>query len=421
MSCRWISAVVLGFACCASPLAAQESWPQFRGPDGRATAPDARLDAQFASKDLLWKTALPGPGASSPVVAAGRVFLTSYSGYGLDPQDPGEMDQLRLHVVCLDARRGRLLWERTLPPQLPEQPYRGFITRHGYAANTPVVDGDRVYVHLGRAGLFAFDFEGNQLWHAPLGTKRHNWGSAASPVVYQDLVIVNASVEDGSLQAFDKRTGRRVWRTPGVRRCWGSPMLVTTAQGEVELVISMQGAIWGLDPGTGEKLWQCRGIQDYVCPTPAVEGDVIYAIGGRRSQCLAVRAGGRGDVTQTHLLWEARVGANVPSPVVYRGHLYWVNDRGQAICVRTRDGQVVYQRRVGRGRNVVYASTVRAGDKLLAVARSGNVFVLAARPEYELLGRNTLEDESVFNATPAVAQGRLYLRSDRTLYCFKAR
>ncbi len=408
-------------ACLPPVLAAQESWPQFRGPAAAAAAPQARLQDQFASKSLLWRTRLPGPGASSPVVHSGRVFLTCYSGYGLDPQEPGDMDNLRLHVVCVDAQSGRVLWQKEVPPQLPEQPYRGFITRHGYASNTPVVEPDRVYVHLGRAGLFAFDFQGRRLWHASLGKGRHSWGSAGSPVLYHDLVIVNTSVEDGSLQAFDKQTGRRVWRTPGVRRCWGSPVLVTTAQGEVELVVSMQGAIWGLDPATGEKLWQCQGIQDYVCPTPVVHGDVIYAIGGRRAQCVAVRAGGRGDVTETHRLWQARVGANVPSPVFYQGYLYWVNDRGQAVCVRAEDGQVVYQRRVGRGRTVVYASTVLVGDKLLAVSRHNGIFLLAASPEYRLLGRNTLEDDSTFNATAAVAGGRLYLRSDQYLYCFKAR
>ncbi len=398
---------------------AQENWPQFRGPGGQAVA-QTNWPQQFdPQRNLLWRAKLPGPGTSSPVVLGDRVFLTCYSGYGLSPADPGSMDQLRLHVVCLDVGSGQVQWSRTLKPRLPEQPYRGFITRHGYASSTPATDGQRLYVFFGQTGVFAFDLQGRQLWRVSVGTGRHSRGSAASVVMFQDLGIVNASVEDGSIVALDKRTGRRVWRSGGVRRSWATPVLVRLPGGQTELVLSMAHRVWGLDPRTGQKLWQCPGIQDYVCPTPVAHQGVVYLTGGRRSQVLAIRAGGRGTLSQQAQLWQALAGSNVPSPLYHQGHLYWVNDRGQALCVRAKDGQVVYRRRLGPGRVVVYASPVLVGQKFVVISRQGQMFVLDAQPRFRIHAQFSLNDSSIFNATPAVAQGRLFVRSNQALYCFR--
>lgn len=194
-------------------------------------------------------------------------------------------------------------------------------------------------------------------------------------------------------------------------------MLVELEDGNHEVVVSAEGQLLGFDPRTGKRLWSCDGVQDYVCPTPVASDGVVYAIGGRRGTALAVRAGGRGDVTSTHIVWQERGGSNVSSPVLYQDHLYWVSDKGIAHCLDRQTGQTLYRERLdGAGR--VYASVVAGDDKLYAVSRQDGTFVFAARPEFELLSHNELPgDASVFNASPAISQGRLLLRSDRFLYC----
>lgn len=403
---------------CLALSALAADWPRFRGPDGLGVSDEADLPVEWGeSQNIVWQTPLPGPGTSSPIVAGDQVFVTSYSGYGLDEANPGEQEQLVRHVLCLSQTDGQILWQRDVPAELPEQPYSGFLALHGYASSTPVTDGQQLFVFFGRSGVLAFDLEGQLAWQTSVGDGLDKWGSATSPLVYDNLLIVNAYVESGSLVGLDKQTGSEVWRARGVRRSWSSPVLVELEDGNHEVVVSAEGQLLGFDPRTGERLWSCDGVQDYVCPTPIARDGVVYAIGGRRGTALAVRAGGRGDVTSTHIVWQERGGSNVSSPVLYQDHLYWVDDKGIAHCLDRKTGQTVYRERLdGAGR--VYASVVAGDDKLYAVSRQDGAFVIAASPEFELLRHNVLTgDASVFNASPAISEGRLLLRSDRFLYC----
>lgn len=400
------------------------NWPQFRGPGGVGTAGDGNLPATWSAADnVAWKIELPGPGASSPVTFGDRIYLTCYTGYGLDEGDPGQMAELSRHVLCLDRASGKILWNRVVETDLPEQPFQGFLALHGYASSTPVTDGERVYVFFGKSGVFAFSVDGDELWQADVGGRTHNWGSGTSPVLYDNLVIVNASVESRELVALDKQTGQHVWTAPGIRSAWNTPLLVEVPGGASELVISMTGQIVGYDPRSGEKLWTCDGINDYVCPSVVAHEGVVYAIGARQNTALAVRAGGRGDVTGTHRLWTIGKGSNVSSPVYHEGHLYWMSEsRGVAYCVKADTGQVVYEERVSPRPDRVYASPVVADGKLYYVSRQNGTFVFAARPSYEVLAHNELSpDHSVFNASPAVSDGQLLLRSNRFLYCIGAK
>jgi hypothetical protein len=234
-------------------------------------------------------------------------------------------------------------------------------------------------------------------------------------VLFDDLVIVNASVESGNLVAVNKATGKEVWRMPGMEKSWNTPHLVQLPNGSHELVVSVKDKILGFDPATGEELWTCDGIQDYVCPSIISQGGIVYALGGRRSRAIAVRAGGRGDVTESHRLWVAEAGSNVSSPVIHEGYLYWVSDRNKtAYCVNLEDGEVVYSKRFA---GQPYASMLLVDGKLYVVTRYDGTFVLAAKPEFEQLAHNTLDDDSTFNASPIVTHGKLILRSDRFLYC----
>jgi outer membrane protein assembly factor BamB len=398
----------------APPCGAE--WPQFRGPGGLGVSAERDLPTEWSDEEgVLWKAPLPGAGASSPVVRAGRVYVTAYTGYGVERPGEGRMDDLRLHIIAIDGKDGREIWKRDIRPRLPESDR---VRDHGYAAPTPALDDSHLYVFFGRSGVFKLDLEGEIVWNVHVGDRTHGWGCGTSPVLHENLVIVNASVESGSLVALDRDSGKEVWRAGGMRESWNTPHLVELEGGKKELVVSVQRHLLAFDPRSGKELWRSRGIDDYVCPSIVSHAGIVYAVGGRQSRCLAVRAGGRGDVSDTHVLWDARAGANVSSPVIHEGHLYGVSDRTQtAYCVRLEDGEVVYSTRV---RGQPYASALAAGGKIYVVLRQGGTLVIAARPSFEIIAHNRLEDRSYFNASPAAAGGRLFLRSDRYLYSIGA-
>ncbi len=402
-------------------LSAQEQsadWPQFRGPGGQATSANTGLPLKWsANENVIWKTALPGAGASSPIVIGDKIFVTGYSGYGVRGSAQGEMSQLKLHVVCLDRDSGRILWDREVAPYLPEQ--AKMREDHGYASSTPVAESDRVYVFFGKSGALAFDFQGNQLWRTQVGSQIHAWGSGASPVLFGDLLIVNASIESESLVALNKKTGREVWRAGGIREAWNTPVLVPLKDGAHDLVVAMPRKVLGFDPATGKALWECvTEITWYIVPSLVARDGVVWSLGGRSGVAgLAIRAGGHGDVTGTHRLWTSEKGSNVSSPVFHEGHLYWMHEnRGTAFCAEAMTGKIVYEERIERA-GQVYASPVLAEGRLYYVSRSGRAFVVAAAPKYELLAVNDLGDGSMFNASPAMAGNRLLIRSDKFLYC----
>ncbi|MDG2221996.1 MAG: PQQ-binding-like beta-propeller repeat protein [Rubripirellula sp.] len=390
-------------------------WTQFRGPGGQGVTSETGLPLTWSdTENISWKTKLPGYGASSPIVLGDRLYVTCYSGYGIDRENPGSMEDLRLHVVCLH-RDGEILWDQQVEPRLPESER---VRDHGYAAATPVTDGKHLYIFFGKTGVLKFDLDGKQLWQADVGDKTHGWGCGTSPVLFENLVIVNASVESGSLVAIDKESGKEVWRADGMKASWNTPHLIQLGDGETyELVVSVKDKILAFDPASGDSLWSCEGIQDYVCPSIVSLDGILYVIGGRSSRAIAVKAGGRGDVTDTHRLWETKAGANVVSPVIYDGHLYWVSDRNTiAYCVRLEDGEVMYSERF---RGQPYASALVGDGKIYVVTRTGGTYILAAKPEFEQLAHNELDDRSTFNASPIAAHGKLYLRSNQFLYCIE--
>jgi hypothetical protein len=387
-------------------------WPQFRGPGGLGVSDETNLPVEWSDTEkMVWKTALPGFGASSPIVLGDKIYLTCYSGYGTG--GGGEvMEDLRLHVVCVKRTDGEIVWDERVRPKLPESKR---VRDHGYAGPTPATDGEFLYVFFGKTGVFKFDLDGKQIWQADVGSGTHGWGCGTSPVLFENLVIVNASVESRSLVAIDKTTGEEVWRASGMRSSWNTPHLVQLDNGQQELVVSVKDYILGFDPATGDELWRCEGIHDYVCPSVISHQGIVYAIGGRKSQAIAIRAGGRGDVTDEHRLWVAQAGSNVASPIIHDGHMYWVSDRNRvAYCVRLEDGEVIYSK---RSRAQPYASATAGDGKIYIVTRYGGTYVLAATPEFTQLAHNELNDDSTFNASPVISNGKLFLRSDRFLYC----
>jgi hypothetical protein len=306
--------------------------------------------------------------------------------------------------------------------------FTGFMREHGYASSTPVTDGERIYTFFGKSGVLAFDMDGKQLWQADVGSNTDKWGSAASPILYKDLVIVNAAIESKSLVALDKKTGKQVWRTRGLGTTWASPVLVEAKEGSHEVVLSLPGKIVGYDPDSGKELWHCEGIGSaggfgYTCSTPVTRDGVVYVIGGggptAAAAALAIRAGGRGDVTKTHVLWRQKAGTNTPSPVLSGNYLCFVS--GTATCLDIDDGKIVYQERL-YGNRSEYVSPVVAGDKIFALTRFDGLYVLAGGGKFEKLAHHNFEgDSSIFNASPAISDGRLLIRSNEYLYCIGKR
>ena len=411
---------VLFLCASAAPSAIAGDWRQFRGPDGQGISRGTGLPVTWsAQENIAWKSPLPGPGGSSPIVFGERVYVTCYSGYAVPGSPGGDVGALQRQVLCLGRADGKILWKKDVPAAQPEQ---AKVRDHGYASSTPLADADRLYVFFGKSGVFAFSHDGRELWRADVGSKVHGWGSAASPVLYQDLVIINAAVESDSLVALNRQTGKEVWRAGGMKESWNTPMLVPVAGGKQELVVAIFGKVLGFDPATGEPLWSCAtGIGWYMVPSLVHDRDVVYCIGGRTGGALAVRAGGRGDVTSSRRLWTLNKGSNVSSPIFHQGHLYWLHENlGVAYCVDAAAGTVVYEERLANA-GQFYASPILADGKLYAATRRGDVFVLAAKPPFELLARNALGDRSSFDASPAVADGRLYIRSDKSLFCLGTR
>lgn len=409
---------IRGLAKGPESTAAADNWPCFRGPGGMGVASATGLPLEWdAGKNVVWKTALPGSGTSSPITFGDHIYLTCYTGYNVPGEERGSLDQLKRHLIAMDRDTGEIVWNQAVAAKLPEEEN---IRDHADAANTPAADADRVYAFFGKTGVFAFDHRGNKLWQADVGSNTHNsWGTGASPLLYKDMVIVNASVESKALVALDRKTGEQRWRADGIRDAWNTPVIVTADSGRKELVVARRGDALAFDPETGTPLWSCKtDIGCYMVPTAVAADGVVYYLGGRSgTAALAVRAGGSGDVTATHRLWTSKTGSNVTSPIYLDGHLYWMSEKlGIAYCAKAATGKLVYRERLEQA-GQVYASPLLADGRLYYLTRNGRMFVLTAKPKFERLATNEFDDRSRFDASPAVDGNRLLVRSERFLYC----
>jgi outer membrane protein assembly factor BamB len=217
--------------------------------------------------------------------------------------------------------------------------------------------------------------------------------------------------------ALDKKTGEEVWRAKDMLRSWNTPLVVDAGDRQ-ELVVNTEGKILAFDPASGKKLWECKGIDDYICPSVIAADGVVYAIGGRTNMCIAVKAGGSGDVTKTHRLWAVGSGSNVSSPVLHEGYLYFAKESGILHCLAAKDGKTMYTERLDPQPGLIYASPIVAEGRIYYVSRDKGTFVVPAEPKFKLLAHNVFEsDKSIFNGSPVVSRGQLLLKSDKFLYC----
>ena len=407
-------------------------WPRFRGPGGSgvATDSDSLPTSWSADANLAWKTPLPGPGASSPIIAGGKAFVTCYSGYGLSQQNPGDIKDLFRHLVCIDLQSGKKLWQKDVKASLPEDPYSGVgVTAHGYASHTPVSDGENVYAFFGKSGVYAFDMDGKQLWHAEVGKESDpaKWGSSSSPILYKNSIIITAAAESQAIVGLDKATGAELWRqeAKGLDWMWGTPTLVNVDDNRTDLVMCVAQELWGLDPESGKLRWYADATDaEHAYASVILEGSRVYAFTGRGGGSIAVNAGGNGDISESNTIWESSITTSFASPVQYKSKLYVVS-RGVVTVVDAQTGDRVEQLRLrgarqtgGRMGSLDYPSPVLVGDRLFYLNGSGQMYVFALGDKLKQIAVNEVtRDKEDFRGTPAVSNGRMVIRSSNYLYC----
>lgn len=407
-------------------------WSRFRGPNGTGISDDTNVpDTWSESQNLAWKTKLPGSGASSPVLTSSRVFITSYSGYGEEGRE-GSIDQLVRHVSCIDRSSGDILWTQSIENEHREDPYQGMgLPEHGYATNTPVTDGKLVFAFLGKSGVLAFDMDGNEQWRVSVGTESGNrgWGTAASLLLYDNLLIVNASEESQALIALEKSTGAEVWKSPAstLELCYSTPVIVNVDETRDDLVIAVPGEVWGMNPRTGKLTWFVQtSLTGNLSPGIIVDSKTLYAFGGYRSSgSLAIQVGGTGNVTDSHILWDSKNSSYVATPVLIDRVLHWIDDRGMYYSSNADTGELIRRDRVSQidsGGRPVYASPIAVNGKLIVQTRNSGILVIEPNEDaLQVIAQNKFaSDNTVFNATPAVDAGQLFLRSNTFLYCIRS-
>ena len=418
------------------------NWPQWRGPHGLAVSSETGLPTEWTpSANIVWKTEIPGRGHSSPIVWGDRIFLTTslkgeqvpgrkapvHPGFDLEPGyvHPDSTDvnyRHTLKVLAVDATSGRIVWERTA--------YDGvmFDDRHRkntFASPTMATDGRLVFAFFESLGLYAYDFHGHLQWRAELGPIiKAGLGPGTSPVIFEDLVILLCDQEMGTgsyIAAFDRATGKRMWRTERTnRRSWATPLLVRAGD-RTELVTSGAESVIAYDPATGRELWRANGTQSHPIPSAvAGHGLVFVSAGSQAKRALAIRLGGSGNVSDSpSVVWRYNKGtAYVPSPILYGRYLYLMTDTGLLTCLDAVTGERLYE----GGRVPVpatfTASPVAFDDRLLLTSEDGDTFVIKAGPAHEVLRTNSV-GEPVY-ASPALANGRIYIRGERHLFAIGA-
>lgn len=402
------------------PLHADD-WPAFRGPTGDGISAEKTAPTSWGpQKGIAWRVPLPQPGNGSAIVSKGKVFVTC--------AEDAEGKQRSLY--CFDAKDGKKLWARTTA-------YGKAAPTHdtnGYCATTPAADGERVVVWEGSAGLRAYDYEGKELWSRDLGEFKHMWGDGASPLLRDGKIYLNCGPGKRIFAtALDAKTGKTLWETvepyegTGERNAanqfmgsWATP-LWATVDGAAQLIVTMPTRVVAYDPADGKILWFCEGVRhkqgDLAYSTPVVAGDVLVSVGGYNGPALGVKlGGGKGDVTSTHRLWRnERQPQHIGSAVAVDGLLYQGQaGPGRIECVDPKTGKILWQDPAGGG--VFWGSVVLAAGRLYATNQAGATVVFKPNPaKFEPVATNDLKETC--NATPAVSDGRLFLRTHKALYC----
>ena len=407
-----------------------ENWPQWRGPSANGISTETEIPSKWSREEnVSWNTRLRGWGASTPIVWEGLVVVTSQVGDGplQDGGGPdfrgasvarrtGERGTADFVVQAFHTSSGALAWEYHLPAEGPLIPVHA---KNNLASSSPITDGERVYAWFGTGQVVALAMDGKLLWKRHLGKDISpfdiRWGHGSSPTLYQDSLILLCDHPPYSyLLALNKRTGKRRWmhdRGSGFRS-YTTPFLVEGRQGD-ELILNTNRHIEAVDPTTGKTLWKADDPNQVPVSTPVHHDGIVYSSRGHRSgPYLAIRVGGEGDVSESHVKWRVATGAPyVSSLLYYQGLLYMATERGIATCLDAESGDTVWRERLD---GVFTASPVAADGKVYLTNEDGETFVLAAGREFKILARNPLGERTV--GSLAISNGRIFLRTDDHLF-----
>ena len=404
--------LLFAIACLAPCLPLQaENWPGWRGPARTGVSTESDVPCEWSAENgPRWRVDLPGAGISNPIVWDDRVFVTSSDGPRGD----------ELHVVCLHRDDGRELWHLQLWGTAPTLSHGA---KSSMASPTPVTDGRHVYAFFGTGDVFCLDFSGRLVWQRSLaaeyGEFENRFAASSSPLLLDDLLLLQCDHYGGSYAlAIDKTTGENRWKTdrPDAWLSWSSPQLAAVeGTNRWELLLCGSERLDALDPLTGEKLWTLGGLAHECIPTPVLGHGLIYAVSGPNGETFALRPGGRGDVSQTHVAWRSPRGAPfVPSGILVGDYYYLVTDNGFGTCLDAHTGEELWRERFG---GAYTASPVAAGGRIYFTNEDGETLVIAAHtPDFEELARNVV-GEPVY-ASAAISQGRFFLRTSGGLFCF---
>jgi len=435
-------AIILGLTLSYLVSASPDNWPQWRGPNMMSVVEDdPRLPETWsASEHVAWKTAIPGIGWSNPIVWGNKVFLTSvvppaesekpkkgfYLGQGRPDPEPGVHSW---KVYCFDLQTGKLLWERTAhegEARMPRHP------KNSYASEPPTPDGERVYVLFGDVGLYAYDIDGKPVWSHNIESKKaeSGYGPAASPVLLGNQVIMVYDNDEASyIASYDTKTGKENWRTERDEgSTWSTPFIWKNSL-RTEIVTAGQQKVRSYDP-TGKLLWYFYSrMTRLTIPTPVAANDMIYVssgyIGDDHKPVYAVRPGASGNITlrtavrtNDFITWyQPKEGSYQPSPIVYGDYYYTLLDQGFITCHNAKTGEEVYgKQRIETGATFT-ASPWAYNGKIFCLSEDANTYVIEAGAKYNLIGKNVIDELAL--SSPAIAQGRLLIRTVSNLYCIK--
>jgi outer membrane protein assembly factor BamB len=408
---RSIFPLALAGAMLAGTWVHAEDWPEFRGPTGQGIATTDNLPTEWnATKNVAWKQEIPGLGWSSPVIVSGKIYLTT--AVGVD----GSID-LSLRALCLDAKDGKILWSKevfhTEKSKAPE-----FHSKNSYASPTPIVAGNRLYVHFGHQGTACLDLTGKVSWRYR-DPYRPVHGAGGSPALVDGLLVFSVDgLSDRHVVALKADTGKVAWKTPRTGEPYKSfsfsTPLVITVNGKKQIISPGSDVVEALDPATGKEIWHARYAGYSVIPRPVHGHGLVFVVTGfDKPGMIAVQPDGEGDVTDTHVKWSATKGApHTPSLLLVGDELYMVSDGGVASCLDAKTGKVHWSKRLpGKGYS---ASPIAAGGKIYFLSEDGVGTVIKAGKTFEQIAKNELGERTL--ASYAVGDGALFIRSARHLY-----
>ena len=402
---RSVLAALLVASLCQAAIATDGDWPQWRGPASDGHSAETNVLVKWDESSIAWKTSLPGNGQSSPAIAGDRIFLTAEIGKGRERV-----------VFCVDRSSGKIVWQETVWTGEPEKTH----AMNGWASATCATDGRHVVAFFGRGGMHGFTVEGKKLWSRDLGKFEGPWGTGASPVIVGNRVVQNCEAEvEASIAALDLETGKTIWQTPRdvpERGGWSSPVL--THGSKPEVVLNGFNGVTGYDPADGKKLWFCKSFAGRGEPTAVPGNGVVFLLNGLQGDFYAVKPGGSGNVTSSHMAWHSprKAGRDQPSPIVAGGVVTVVSMDGVGVGYDEKTGEELWKDRLG---GKFTSSPIAANGLVYFQSDSGETVVIKPGAKLEIVARNSLpaSEGEIFRASLTPSRGQMFSRSNNTLYC----